>query len=65
MNLSSRYMIFWIAIVTIAFVVDYLGLLQQAELDGKSFFIGLIVGFVIMKFAPNVQTSENEGKEKR
>lgn len=62
MNISSKYMIFWMAVVTGAFIADYTGLLKMMELDGMSFMVGLIVGFLIMKLAPPVQEKKPEEK---
>ncbi len=54
MKLSSKYMVFWITVVTVAFGLDYFQVLQRFDLHPDSFIIGVVVGFIVMKVAPDV-----------
>jgi len=60
MNLTKKYMMFWCAIILAAVLADVFDVFATLEIDGNSFVYGLLIGFVIMKFAPTVRDSEDK-----
>jgi len=55
-------MMFWCAIILVAVLADVFDVFATLEIDGNSFVYGLLIGFVIMKFAPTVRDSEDKEK---
>jgi len=60
MNFSKKYMMFWCVIILAAVLADVFDVFAKLEVDGNSFVYGLLIGFVIMKFAPTFGGSEDK-----
>ncbi len=62
MHFSKKYMMFWCGIILAAVLADVFDVFATLEIEGNSFVYGLLIGFIIMKFAPTVRDSEDKEK---
>ncbi len=62
MNFSTKYLVYWAVVIGCAFLADVFDVFGKLNIDGSSFVYGLLLGFVIMKFAPPVADSGKEEK---
>jgi len=63
MGFSKKYLIYWALVIAAAVLADWMNLFENYEIDGASFTYGLLLGFLIMKFAPSVKPSETQSKD--